>query len=341
MRSNDAETGKRKIQKTLESYQIWYDSFSGRIIPVIGDLSQPRLGLSENQFQELTELIDVIYHNGAWVHHTSPYSTLKAANVLGTQEVLKLASRVKIKPVHFISTGGIFNLAGRSYTGVKVVREQDNIDEIEVPANGYVQSKWVAEKLVTIARDRGFPVCIYRPGRISGHSQTGVFNTNDFLYKLIVGCIQLGSMPDGDAMMNLIPVDYISYAIAHLSKQEKSLGKAFNLVNPNSFCSSKLVDAIRSLGYSIQQIPYEEWRNKLLDVAGSFPEHPLYSLIPFFPAKESQSDDLNRAELKFDCQNMLDGMADTSVSCPLIDDKVLHTYFSYLIQNGFINQIVN
>jgi amino acid adenylation domain-containing protein/thioester reductase-like protein len=339
VRSSNSETGKQKIQKTLECYLLWHDYFNNRIIPVIGDLSQPLFGLTVNQFQELTELIDVIYHNGALVHHTSPYSTLKAANVLGTQEVLRLASQVKIKPVHFISTSGIFNLAGRSHTGIKVVREQDNIDEVEVPANGYIQSKWVAEKLVTIARDRGLPICIYRPGRISGHSQTGVFNTNDFLYKLIIGCIQLGSVPDGETMMNLIPVDYTSYAIAHLSKQEKSLGKAFNLFNPHSFCSSKLINAIRSLGYSIQQIPYEEWRNKLLDVAGNFPEHTLYPLIPFFPAKDSQSDDLNGAELKFDCQNVIDGMADTSVSCPPIDDKVLHTYFSYLIQNKFLNQI--
>ncbi len=339
VRSNNSETGKEKIQKTLESYLLWNDSFNDRIIPVIGDLSQPLLGLTDNQFQELTELIDVIYHNGALVHHTSPYSTLKAANVLGTQEVLRLASQVKIKPVHFISTSGIFNLAGRPHTGVKVVSEQDNIDDIEIPANGYIQSKWVAEKLVTIARDRGFPISIYRPGRISGHSQTGVFNTNDFLYKLIIGCIQLGSVPDGDTIMNLIPVDYISRAIAHLSKQEKSLGKAFNLFNPHSFSSSKLIDAIRSLGYSIQQISYNQWRNKLLNIAGNSPEHTLYPLIPFFPAKNSQSEDLNGAELKFDCQNVIDGMADTSVSCPPIDDKVLHTYFSYLIQNGFLNKI--
>lgn len=49
-----------------------------------------------------------------------------------------------------------------------------------------------------LARDRGLPISIYRLGRISGHSQTGMFNVNDFLYRLIIGCIQLGSTPAGE-----------------------------------------------------------------------------------------------------------------------------------------------
>ena len=339
VRAKDAEMGREKLQRTLESYFLWDESFASQIIPVIGDLSEPLLGLTERQFRELSDRLDVIYHNGAWVHHTSPYGTLKAANVLGTQEILRLASMAKIKPVHFISTSGIFNLAGRSSTGVKVVREGDSIDDIDLPDNGYIQSKWVAEKLVKIAGDRGLPVCIYRPGRISGHSETGVFNTKDFLYQLIVGCIQLGSAPDGETMMNLIPVDYTARAIAHLSRQEKSPGKAFHLFNPHSFSSTKLFDTIRSLGYSVEQISYNQWREKLLDVAGNSPDHPLYPLVPFFPAKDSQIEELNVAELEFDCQNTLNGIADTSIPCPAIDDRLLHTYFSYLMQNGFLSQI--
>ncbi|MBE9169348.1 thioester reductase domain-containing protein [Pleurocapsales cyanobacterium LEGE 06147] len=209
-RSPNLESGKQKLQDSLESYLLWDESFSQRIIPVIGDLSEPLLGLSKSEFHLLATQIDVIYHNGALVNFTYPYPTLKKPNVLGTQEILRLASRVKLKPVHFISTTsfiypvkeGIENRERaiekilNENSNPRIIREGDSIDDALMPTDGYAQSKWVAEKLVTIARARGLPISIYRPGRISGHSKIGACNSNDHTYRIIKGCIQLGSIPD-------------------------------------------------------------------------------------------------------------------------------------------------
>ncbi|MBE9003324.1 amino acid adenylation domain-containing protein [Nostoc sp. LEGE 12447] len=329
VRAANAEEGKKRIQSCLESYLLWNETFSYRIIPVVGNLSKPLLGLSRQGFQELTELIDVIYHNGAWVHHTSPYSTLKGANVLGTQEVLRLASQVKIKPVHFISTNGVFSPEG--YSGIKIVQEQDNLNDYQVPSGGYTQSKWVAEKLVNIARDRGLTVTIHRIGRVSGHSKTGVFNQNDFLYRLIIGCIKLEKVPDGNMIEDMAPVDYVSKAVVYLSRQEKSIGKAFHFVNSQPFHSIKLIKLLRSLGYPLQQISNDQWQADLINIAEHYPEHPLYPLVPLLSEQNH-----NSAVLKFDCQNTLDGLANTSIICPPIDDSLLNTYLSYLMQKGFL-----
>lgn len=334
VRASNIEEGKKRIQNVLKSYLLWDESLGFRIIPVIGDLSKPLLGLSEKQFFALASRLDIIYHNGAWVHHASPYSRLKAANVMGTQEILRLASHTKVKPVHFISTVGVFSSVDR--TGVQVVREQDSLDDYSVPIGGYAQSKWVAEKLVSIARDRGLPVCIYRLGRVSGHSQTGVFNANDFLYKLIIGCVQLGSVPEIGMLEEIAPIDYVSKAIVHLSGQRKFLGKNFHLVNSSLLSLHQLIRSIRSFGYPVQQILYEQWHTELVKIAGSSPEHPLYPLVSFFPATNSQEQEFNSAMLKFDCQNTLDGLAGTSITCPPIDNQLLSTYFSYLIRSGFL-----
>jgi len=331
-KSTPIELGKRQIQSLLEASFIWHESFSSRIIPVIGDLSQPLLGLAEEQFRSFADHIDAIYHNGAWVHHTLPYSTLKATNVLGTQEILRLACQVKLKPLHFISTTSVFSPTHHS--GTKVVQEDDHLNDSQIAANGYVQSKWVAEKLVTIARDRGLPVSIYRPGRISGHSKTGVFNPNDFLYRLIIGCIQLGSAPAEETSFNIAPIDYVSRAIVYLSRQKESLGKAFHLVNPNPLDSGLLINSIRSLNYPIRQVSYDQWQTELMTIAKHSPEHALYPLLPFFPARESEAETSNLGRLIFDDQNTRGTLADFSIVCPPIDHNLLHTYLSYLISSG-------
>ena len=58
---------------------------------------------------------------------------------------------------------------------------------------GYGQSKWVAERLVEQARERGMRAYIHRPGRLTGHTVTGAFNDDDFLVQLLDACGRLGS----------------------------------------------------------------------------------------------------------------------------------------------------
>jgi amino acid adenylation domain-containing protein/thioester reductase-like protein len=334
VRSTNLEDSHTKLQNILKSYGIWQEIWNARIIPIVGDLAKPLLGLETEKFQQLASIIDVIYHNGAWVHHIYPYSILKPANVLGTQEILRLGSQVKTKPVHFISSSGV--VAAKVESGVKLVHEQDSLNENEFPDNGYCQTKWVAEKLVQTAAERGIPISIYRPSRISGHSQIGVFNSNDFLYKLIIGCVQLGSAPDIDIRDNIVPVDYVSKAIVHLSKQEESLGKTFHLVHPQTLHTKTLIEHIRSLGYAIEQISYNQWRDKLLNITQGSLEHPLYSLVPFFPARQAQEENSNSGFLQLDNQNVTNGLLGTSITCPPIDNKLLGVYFSYLMEQGFM-----
>src|SRR5205823_4505156 len=154
-----------------------------------------------------------------------PYHALKAANVLGTQEVLRLATQDKIKPLHYISTLSVFS--HKKAASGRPIRESDSLDDHrEHIHGGYAQSKWVAEKLVTTARSRGLPVVIYRPGRITGHSQSGMWRTDDVLCRMLKGCIQLGSIPGQDTaeMMEMTPVDYVSQAIVSLSRRKASFG---------------------------------------------------------------------------------------------------------------------
>jgi thioester reductase-like protein len=228
----------------------------------------------------------------------------------------------------------VFSSAG--YSGVRVLHEQDQLNQNEVLAsNGYAQSKWVAERLVAIARERGLPVSIYRPGRIAGHSQTGACNPGDLMYRAIIGCLELGSAPDVDVLMNVAPIDYVSQAIAHLSLQPDSPGKVFHLTNPQLVNWRNMVRWLRSFGYPLKSVSYEQWREALLNLAESSLENALSPVVPLFSERESEST-TGLTTLQFDCHNTLASLAGTSIACPAIDAALLQTYCSYLAQRNLL-----
>lgn len=336
VRSASPELGHQKIRSNLERYSLWNETLNSRVIPVLGDLSQPLLGLAEQLFRELASKLDVIYHNGASVNLIYPYDALRAVNVLGTQEVLRLASQIKVKPVHFVSTLDVFQ--STSGSGMKI-REQDDLEPSEGISGGYAQSKWVAEQLVMAARDRGIPVCIYRPGMITGHSQTGISKTDDLLSRLIKSFIQLKTAPNLDLKIDMTPVDYASSAIVHLSRQKGSWGKAFHLLNPHPLPLSKLVEEMQALGYPVQQLSYDDWRAELIDGgARRSQEHALSPLLALLTERVSEAQltylemALSGAEF-FDCQNTGNGLAGTSIACQPVDARLLGSYLSYLTQD--------
>jgi len=339
VRAANIQEGKQKIQQNLEQYLVWDEAFKSRIIPVLGDLSQPLLGLEEPTFRQLASEIDVIYHNGAFVNLIYPYSALKATNVLGTQEVLRLASQIKLKPVHYISTLAIFE--SDAYAGKQGIKEDDSIEHHQGLYDGYAQSKWVAENLIKIAKSRGIPISVYRPGMITGHSKTGVANSNDIMSRLLKSFILLKNAPQMNWIMDITPVDYISSAIVYVSMQKKSLGQTFHLVNPNPLHLSSLIEVINVLGYSVGQIPYQDWQKEILEVVKHLADNSLSPLLPLvvekIPGKElTYLETSSMASQSFDCQNLLKALAGTSILCPPVNTQLLDVYFFYFKQNGFI-----
>ncbi len=339
VRANTVAAGKQRIQQNLQAYGIWRDHFSDRIIPVLGDLEQPRLGLAAELWESLAAQVDTIYHNAASLNFVFPYSVLKPMNVLGTQEILRLACQTKVKRLHYASTYAVFE--SPFYAG-KIVTETDPVDHSEGIALGYTQSKWVAEKLVQAARSRGLPVCIYRLPLISGHSRTGAWNLKDFTCLMIKGCIQMKCWPVLDSLITLSPVDYTAQAIAYLSQHPTLLGQTFHLTNPRPVHAKTLQQWGRSARPSIAYLPYDQWQTHLIQSTRS-QENALSTLQPFFLERWSD-EQLTIPELYqcsrvpiLDCQATLRALAGTAIACPKFDRELMLTYLFYFIQTGFLD----
>lgn len=324
VRAKDDEEGIRRIQSNLEKYRLWNDAYNDRIVPVVGDLARPQLGLTDKAFKELTLKIDVIYHNGALVNFIYPYESLKAANVEGTKEVIRLASQAKIKPIHFISTLYVFPPSKNNTA--RFVKESDPLESSEGLRMGYTQSKWVAENILTIAKHRGIPVSIYRPGRISGHSLTGACQTNDFFWTIIKGCVQMNSYPDIDVTFEMSPVDYMAEAIVAISLQKESIGKNYHLYHKEPISLKYFSSILAKIGYSLKKVTQDEWLSTMVESNNA--AQPLVNLLA--------EGVFNGAKIEFDDHNVAQRLADTYVACPDIDEKMIKAIVSYFIETEYL-----
>lgn len=332
LRADDLEKGVLRLKNNLEAYLLWDNSFRDRIKPILGDLGAPKLGLTDEEFKQLASQVDVIYHNGAMVNFVYPYQAHKTSNVLGTQEILRLASQIKLKPVHFVSTLSILYSGG--VNDGRVFREDTNLDDIGAPFGGYAQSKWVAEKLIEQARERGLPVAIYRPGLVSGHSVSGAWNTDNLISSMTRACVLLGSVPSLDVMVNIVPVDFVSGAIIHLSKNPKNFGKVYHLDNPEPLHFSKLAGWLTDQGFNARVVSFDEWRAELFR---QVPHLSSGGWEPYLPLLE-EVEEKQVFMPEFDLSNTLTGLNGNHIACHPVNAQLFSTYLEYFTPHGFLEK---
>jgi thioester reductase-like protein len=207
----------------------------GKVQAVPGDLSQEYLGLSAAEFSHLAEKCSTIFHLGAVVNWVSSYDAHREANVLGLVRVLGFANTHRPKSIHYFSS-----LA--AYGPVGFLAGQEYIPESQRPLaasgklrhyTGYPLSKYVAETICWDAIANGFPLTIYRPGMVLGHSVTGVGNRDDVVNRAMSACIRLGAYPHPpNQRNNFVPVDFVCSSALHIALSNENIGNAYNLIHP-------------------------------------------------------------------------------------------------------------
>jgi hypothetical protein len=95
VRASDETQGRLRLRAAMESMGSCgaglMEMFEARVIPVCGDLAQPKLGLMQDVWDFLASEIDTVFHNGATVNYLFNYDLMRDANVLGTNEIVRLA----------------------------------------------------------------------------------------------------------------------------------------------------------------------------------------------------------------------------------------------------------
>ncbi|MEA2473336.1 MAG: hypothetical protein QOE06_1251, partial [Thermoleophilaceae bacterium] len=193
VRAPNEERAAERLEKGLEGWGMDELAGSERWVAVPGDLAAPSLGVGSERFDRLSASMDAVYHCAGLVNFAYPYERLRASNVLGTREVLRLSAMGGGIPVNHVSTTGV--VPHLTLGVAQLVPETDELPGVDELETAYTASKWVAERLVSTARERGLPVRIFRPGLITGHSETGVCNPQDALWTVLRGALETGCAP--------------------------------------------------------------------------------------------------------------------------------------------------
>ena len=228
VRSSSEEQGRERLLVAMESMGPCCDElmemFDDRVVPICGDLGQPSLGVSQEVWEFLASEMDTVFHNGATVNYLFNYDRMRDANVIGTNEVLRLAFEGRPKEFNYISTTFVFGWAVKS-----VLNETDFNEDLELLDFGYSQTKWVAEQVVADARQKGLSTRIFRPALISP-SINGGGNNFDIAVRLVAFMVNHGIGVDALNQVSFVPADVMSNNIVSISLAPGTANKTYHVV---------------------------------------------------------------------------------------------------------------
>ncbi|MBS0030957.1 amino acid adenylation domain-containing protein [Chitinophaga sp. 22321] len=336
VRARDEHHALDKINQAFAAYHIpIQENTHRRIVPIVGDFSQPFLGIAEQTYLELAAKVEVIYHSGSSVNFIEPYSYMKKPNVDGLREIIRFAATGKIKCLSLLSTISVYSW-GHVFTHKTIMKETDDIAQNLLAVSkdiGYVRSKWVMEATADLAAAAGIPVITLRLGYAMCHSLSGASAPYQWWASLVKNCIQYSSYPAlRELREGLITVDYMVKAIVHITKKQDAIGQKFNLIcSPDTNITlEQFFERLKQLyGFKLNPVPYKDWRKQWEDDSSN----RLYPLTSLF--RDNMHEGLSTVELYQDTyvwhrDNVDKFMQDSGVPEPVFDKAMLDKYLQYL-----------
>jgi thioester reductase-like protein/amino acid adenylation domain-containing protein len=327
IRENGRQTAEERFNASLRENRLRHLDLS-RVTVYRADLSQPRLGLSDEVYQRLDVEFGALVHNAANVNHVQDYETLARDNVAPIFECLRLCEGRRKKIFNFVST-----LSASSAVDVNgVVLEQAAAATPPIYIkNGYNLTKWVAERILRRAVELGVQVNIYRPGNISFNSVTGVCQPHkNRLMLMLKGSIQLGQVPEFAMNFDLMPVDFLARFIAFHAGRFEATHAVFNLHNPQPLSWAGYVDSFRETGRAFELVSISDWQKQLERVDK---QNALFGVLGFYlDGFQEDIGDISKIEYR----NALAGVRRMGERYPKKSQALLSKGCSYLKEIDFI-----
>ncbi|GFF62466.1 polyketide synthase HetM [Aspergillus udagawae] len=310
-RGRGEQTPANRIQQALEKYRLWDGSLerAQKIIVIEGDLADDALGMAEDQYR--------------WLPNGPVLSSMWEQGSIGTRNVIKLAGKGRLKPLHYLSSIDAWNVTGFINKTKQVLEDEPLKPHAALlPYDmGYAQSQWVADEMVQRARARSLPTVIYRPGFILGDSERAIGNPDDFFCTLyyVVHPNQILS-PSSSPTVGF-----------------ENLGRAYHLLSPDPAKSVSIEGTYQLLiraGFPMEKISYHDWVSKIQEHS----ESPLQPMLPML--QEPVFKDFTRMQTStetpvYNTQNAVQALADRPEIKYIPLSELLRRYVDFWVERHY------
>ena len=229
VRERESQEARGRLWRSFQLHMDFarFEEFlNSRIRIFLGDLTEPRFGLSEDDYQQLVHSTNSVIHCAASLNRKSEKSCLNV-NLRGTLEVVQLAMRARedhgLRRFSQVSTVAV---AGQRAN--EIVQEDTAIDWKRSDYDPYARTKKFCEHMIRqllpdVSRT------IFRPSIVLGDSRRP--ETNQFeMVRAFVFLAGLPVLPFRPAdRIDIVPVDYVADAIATLHQKENPKHEIYHL----------------------------------------------------------------------------------------------------------------
>ena len=232
---------RKESESKVAGLREFWGASAARVIPVFGDLTSKKLGVSAENIKALKGQIDHFYHLAAVYDLSADEASQIAVNIDGTRNTCDFAKAIDAGHFHHVSSIAAAGL----YEGVF---REDMFEEAENYDHPYFKTKHESEKIVRKEYKSAWTV--YRPAFVVGDSVTGEMDKIDgpyYFFKLIQRMRQLlppwmPSIGIEGGRINIVPVDFVVKCIDHVSHGKDIKGRAFHLVDPMGYRVGDVLD---------------------------------------------------------------------------------------------------
>ena len=221
-----------QAQARLDALVHRHPELAGRCQLLEADITRERLGLTPQDHDALAQRVRQVWHLAAIYDLAVSSHMAYRVNVTGTIHMLQLCEQAAaLERFNYVSTCYV---SGQR-TGTILERELDHQTGFK---NHYEETKFWAEVEVQ-RRSAHLPTTIFRPGIVIGDSRTGQTDKYDgpyYLFKLLQRLPQAMPLPQlgqGQAVVNLVPIDFVRQALATLGTTPTTVGQVFHLADPD------------------------------------------------------------------------------------------------------------
>ena len=317
---------RKESESKIAGLREFWGVATARAVPVYGDLTSKKLGLSAEAIKGLKGKVDHFHHLAAVYDLGADEESQIAVNIEGTRNTVELAKAIDAGHFHHVSSIAAAGL----YEGVF---REDMFDEAENYEHPYFMTKHESEKIVRT--ECKVPWSVYRPAMVVGDSNTGEMDKIDgpyYFFKLIQRMRELlppwmPSIGLEGGRINIVPVDFVVKALDLISHKSGIAKKCYHLVDPVGYRVGDVLDIFSKAAHAPKM-------NLFVNAAllGFIPRSitkGLMALAPVRRVRNAVMKDLGVPEdmftfinypTRFDCRETLAMLKGSGIACPNLKD---------------------